>query len=409
MAGHVQDRWYKTEIIDGKRSKVKTDRYGVGKRYRARYVGPDGTEKSQSFPDRKKGEADEWLTNIEADMSRGQYVDRTAGQITLRAYGEKWLASRTGDQGTLVCVEQRLRLHVFPYLGSRPLVSITSEHIRGWLAELERNNLAGAYRKVIFAHLVTLFNGAVDSKRIASNPCQSSSVIVPQPDSRRVVPWPEERVFAVQAGLPEFFQPVVDLAAGCGFRQGEVFGLALDALDFEGDEIHVIRQVKLIRDRPVFAPPKGGKCRTAPMSSEVAKSLRDHMAEFPPVEVTLPWMRLDGDPTTVKLLFYRKGGREVGRYDFNRAVWHPALWSAGVEPSRANGMHALRHFFASVVLDAGESIKTLSEILGHADPAFTLRVYTHFMPSSKKRTMSAVDAVFGRRHDHGPQTAHDEG
>ena len=39
-------------------------------------------------------------------------------------------------------------------------------------------------------------------------------------------------------------------------------------------------------------------------------------------------------------------------------------------------MHALRHFYASVLLDAGESVRALAEYLGRADPAFTLRVYT---------------------------------
>ncbi|GGS54496.1 hypothetical protein GCM10010238_49870 [Streptomyces griseoviridis] len=45
-------------------------------------------------------------------------------------------------------------------------------------------------------------------------------------------------------------------------------------------------------------------------------------------------------------------------------------------------MHALRHAYASVPLDAGESIKALSEYLGHSDPGFTLRTYTHLLPSS---------------------------
>ena len=51
----------------------------------------------------------------------------------------------------------------------------------------------------------------------------------------------------------------------------------------------------------------------------------------------------------------------------------------------------LRHFFASVLLDAGESTRVVSEYLGHADPGFTLRVYTHLMPSSVSRSRSAVD------------------
>ncbi|GAA3823327.1 hypothetical protein GCM10022206_72040 [Streptomyces chiangmaiensis] len=64
-------------------------------------------------------------------------------------------------------------------------------------------------------------------------------------------------------------------------------------------------------------------------------------------------------------------------------------------PGRDNGMHALRHFYASVLLDAGECIKALSEYLGHHDPGFTLRTYTHLMPASATHTRAAVDAVFG--------------
>ena len=61
MAGHVQDRWYKTITgPDGKPAKVKSERYG-NSRYRARYVGPDGTEKSKSFPDRARRIAEQWL------------------------------------------------------------------------------------------------------------------------------------------------------------------------------------------------------------------------------------------------------------------------------------------------------------------------------------------------------------
>jgi integrase len=83
-----------------------------------------------------------------------------------------------------------------------------------------------------------------------------------------------------------------------------------------------------------------------------------------------------------------------------------------MEPTRATGMHSLRHFYASALLDAGESIKALSEYLGHADPGFTLRTYTHLMPSSEERTRRAIDDLFGGpaeddgpNDDDGPATA----
>ncbi|MFJ9618081.1 tyrosine-type recombinase/integrase [Streptomyces noursei] len=63
--------------------------------------------------------------------------------------------------------------------------------------------------------------------------------------------------------------------------------------------------------------------------------------------------------------------------------------------SREHGMHALRHYYASVLLDAGENIKALAEYLGHSDPGFTLRVYTHLMPNSQDRARKAIDEAFG--------------
>ncbi len=84
----------------------------------------------------------------------------------------------------------------------------------------------------------------------------------------------------------------------------------------------------------------------------------------------------------------------------NEEAWKPALAVAGVIPipergrpyaeSRENGMHALRHFYASVLLDARENIKAL----GHSDPGLTLRVHAHLMPSSQERTRKAIAAVY---------------
>ncbi|MFH8443778.1 tyrosine-type recombinase/integrase [Streptomyces sp. NPDC018026] len=110
------------------------------------------------------------------------------------------------------------------------------------------------------------------------------------------------------------------------------------------------------------------------------------------------------------MLFHRDQARPVNRNDFNRWTWRPALAGADVPFGRASGMHALRHFYASVLLDAWESVKALSEYLGHHDPGFTLRTYTHLMPSSEKRTREAVNRAFadGPETDDGPTTAQEE-
>ncbi|WP_258018201.1 integrase [Streptomyces noursei] len=105
-------------------------------------------------------------------------------------------------------------------------------------------------------------------------------------------------------------------------------------------------------------------------------------------------------------------GREwkaINRNSFNSCVWKPALAVAGVvapldegstdgagvwEPSREYGFHALRHFYASEELEAGESGVSPARWLGHSDPGFTLRKYSHFLPRAGARGSAAIDAVF---------------
>jgi integrase len=103
------------------------------------------------------------------------------------------------------------------------------------------------------------------------------------------------------------------------------------------------------------------------------------------------------------LLFTTAKGAAVHRSNFNASGWQPALRAAGIPATRENGMHALRHYFASACLADGVDIRALSEYLGHTDPGFTLRVYTHLMPSADDRMRAAIDRAFSRSD--GPATA----
>lgn len=418
MAGHIQDRWYKTETdANGKPVKAKTDRHGTGLRYRARYVGPDGTEKSKSFRDKELRLAKQWLAHIEADMSRGQYVDPRASRTTFRQYAERWVQTHTGEINSREAAERRLRLHAYPHIGSRPLGSFKPEHIRAWIAALEATVPAESHRRIIVGTVSAALSAAVDDGLLSKNPCRARTVQLPKAGKPRVIPWTTEQVFRVRAALPRRYQAAVDAGAGCGLRQGEIFGLAIDELDFEGGWLAVSHQLKRIRGKYVFALPKGGKIRDVPLPKAVAAVLRAHSKEYQPIDVTLPWRTPDGPLVTKRLIFSGVEGNHVRVSVFNDHHWKPALAGAGIIPeakpgeryasAREHGMHALRHFYASVLLDAGENIRALSQYLGHSDPGFTLRTYTHLMPSSEGRTRKAVDSLYlaSNPQDHGPGTA----
>lgn len=114
-------------------------------------------------------------------------------------------------------------------------------------------------------------------------------------------------------------------------------------------------------------------------------------------------------PRTYNLLVAGRERKAINRNYFNSYVWKPALAAAGViapleegsadgarvrEPSREHGFHALRHFFASEELEAGESIVSLARRLGHSDPGFTLRKCSHFLPRAGARGSAVISAIF---------------
>jgi integrase len=329
---------------------------------------------------------------VESAKRAGGYRDPNAGRIRLREYGEEWFQGMGFTGGTRNSVESRLRSLIYPKLGCIEIGSLLPKDIRAWMAWLREKKIANSTISVCFVHLSAMLDAAVDDQKIAANPCKAKSVPRPQPDKRKVVPWTPRKVAAVQRALPDRYKLAVSLGAGCGLRQGEVFGLSDGDVDRGAKVLGVVRQVTVVDNVLVFAPPKGGKERTVPLAPIILREIDAHRERCPPVSVTLPWREPDGELVTAHLLVTNEDGGPVYRTDFNRVVWRPALDQAGMgRIKRQDGMHALRHFFASTLLDAGESIRALADWLGHSDPAFTMRVYTHLLPSSTERTRRAVD------------------
>jgi len=70
--------------------------------------------------------------------------------------------------------------------------------------------------------------------------------------------------------------------------------------------------------------------------------------------------------------------------------YYPLLWRAGLPRLT---FHALRHTAATLMLEAGTHIRVVADRLGHADPAVTLRVYSHVTPTMQRAASDELDAV----------------
>jgi len=399
---HVEDRWWVAGEDGGR---VRSPRHGSGRRWRVRYLDPDGRERNKSFD--RRPEADRFKVQAEADVLRGTYLDPDAGRVTLRRYADGWARGWHADSTRGEKVRSHLANHILPGLGGKAIAQIAPSDIQRWLSGLP---LAAGAAGQVFITLSAVLSAAADDGLILRNPCKAGSIRPPRTAWRKVIPWTGGEVAAIRAALPERYRAMVDCAGGLGLRQGEIFALGPDETDFLRRKAHVRRQVKRVGGKAWFAPPKGGRERDVPLPRTVALALAASIAEFPPVAVTLPWnepgSKRHGQPVTASLIFTTPAGRELCAATFNTTAWRPARGRTGISGD-GGGMHALRHYYASVLLAGGVDIRALSEYLGHHDPAFTLRIYSHLMPGAETRALRAIEEALSDQ-DHGPQTAQEE-
>jgi integrase len=174
--------------------------------------------------------------------------------------------------------------------------------------------------------------------------------------------------------------------------------------------MRVQRQIKVLRGTYIYGLPKNDRERVVPLSAWISQIMKRHIKAYSPRPYTLPWEKVDGESRTVRLLFrWSSTDEHVRSRTYDEQIWKPALVAAGIispperrqetgggsdgrhhsrlryATTRQQGSHQLRHYYASVMLAGGISIKELAEYLGHSDPAFTLRVYAHMLPSSHGR------------------------
>jgi integrase len=251
---------------------------------------------------------------------------------------------------------------------------------------------------MVIRDVAQVFTAAVDDHIITSNPLSAKSIQRPKALTREVSAWTYERVSAVTDALPARLSAMAPLGAACGHRQAELFGTAVDDLDWLRKMIHIEMQVRYVGGCLVFAPIKNLKVRDVPVADPVIPVLAEHVRLYPPVAVTLPWMKPDGKPVTRRLLFTRPDGRPHYRGAFN-VHWRRAWRKAGIpEAEWGNGMHVLRHTAASVWLSDGLSLAKVAAYLGDTKK-MVLATYAHFLPDDDDRAREIMNRFFRTADD----------
>ena len=173
--------------------------------------------------------------------------------------------------------------------------------------------------------------------------------------------------------LSEPCRTLVVITVLTGLRIGELLALRWRHIDFISSAIHVRETVYEGR----FGSPKTKSSRRdAPMSRPVR-------------EAFLAQRSVLAGANAEALIFTCRNGTPLNPKNLLRRALQPGCRGLGLP---VIGWHSFRHTLATLLGEAGESLRTAQAILGHSDLKTTLNVYTHAIPESQKR---AVDKVAG--------------
>lgn len=336
------------------------EKRGAG-RWRARYRGPDGRERSKTFE--RRIDSERWLRARETAVGDGSWTDPARGALTVGEWCAAWLPTRRGDlrPSTLERLDQICRVHIVPRWGARRLSSVGNAEVRSWSVELQQGGLSPRSARKVLMTFRALLAAAVSDRRLAVNP--ADSVPLPSDDG-------EERDWMTLDGarellsvLPVEHRIVVALGYFCGLRWGELTALRRRDVDVLRSRITVCRAAVQVGGTVQFGSPKTrAGSRTVPVAPTIMKLICSHLEER---------VGSDGDALVVAS---RTGG-PVLRQNWVRRVWRPALAAAGLPGTMVP--HSMRHGYASWLVQAGFSVKEVSVWAGHSSVDVTLRIYSH--------------------------------
>jgi integrase/recombinase XerC/integrase/recombinase XerD len=293
------------------------------------------TAANASGPERRPPAAgDAWLAamrRFDRDLQR-----RGAAERTRRAYGvdvaelATWAAAQGLDPA-----------------------AISYRVLRGYAARLSDRGAAPRTLARKLASARAFFRSMVEHGDLAANPAD----LLPAPKLPQTLPRTLKTtdVAALLDKIPATTplelrdRALFELAYACGLRAEELVNLDATAVDFDGEQVRV--------------EGKGAKTRFVPAGEPALAALRRYFERGRPA-----LCGASGDPA----LFLSKSGRRLSTSDVRRRL---RVWARHAAAQGAVHPHALRHSFATHLLEGGADLRAIQELLGHASIS-TTQVYT---------------------------------
>jgi integrase len=369
-------------------------RFGSIRQYRsgrwtASYVDPAGLRRNSPETFVTKTDAEVWLSQVEADLTRGDWTDPDAGAVNFEEYALRWVAERGLAATTDELYRRLLRLHLLPTFSTLDLDEITSGKVRAWRADrLEATGattVAKSYRL-----LRAVLETAADDELIRRNPCRIKGAGKEEAQERPIATV--EHVDALADVMGPRWRLMVYLAAYGSLRPEEQAELRRPdvTLPDEPEESKrrrdVPREPVLLRITRASPELTTGRRATGDPKSRAGKRVVV-LPAFLSVDVRrhLDWFAAkepDG------LLFVGERGAPFRRSTFGRK-WRRARAKVGLPDNFR--FYDLRHTGNTLVTQSGGTLKDAMVRAGQSSEKAAL-IYQHSPLERQKEVAAGLDA-----------------
>lgn len=357
-------------------------------RWEGRYIKEriNGKAKYGAVYARSYTEVKEKLEKAKQALKARQIPVSKAGSVT--DVGQNWLAEVSPDlkESSVIKYEDLLRCYIYPSLGEYELSDITNDQLMDFTTDLKRSggksgqglscstvsevvSVIGGLRGYALRHGHSVF---FTTECVTVRQQRGDIRVFSIDEEEHLVFWLQEHMNETSLG--------VYTALYTGIRIGELCALRWDDIDMISGTVKIGRTMQRIRcntlsgkktEVKVFEPKSAHSIRTIPLPDCVKELFRDYRKE-------------EG------YLLTGKADKFVEpRIMHNR--FKKILSLCNITDA---SFHACRHTFATRCIELGFDVKSLSEILGHSNVAFTMNRYVHPSMSHKAENMNMLTGLF---------------